>query len=247
MGHRRDQDLDQRGAPRRHDLSPGPYRPGRPGAPGHLVSAAPDAPARCGGAPHPRPDRQHRRFRRGAVQRGPLPTANVLGGEGNGWVVANSTLGFERGVSATTSYRRFDDELTQIAETARRLGRSADPVVRQRLAAVWTDVQLMQFHGERMVAGLVHPETQASLAALQAITKVHWTEVAPAAHRPRYRRARPPGPGAHRHVGRPSGGGGRYGAPTGGAPVPGQRRPGPRSSSPDPARSSAEPRRSSAM
>ena len=32
---------------------------------------------------------------------------NVVGGVNNGWKVANSTLAFERGMSATTGYRRF--------------------------------------------------------------------------------------------------------------------------------------------
>jgi alkylation response protein AidB-like acyl-CoA dehydrogenase len=105
------------------------------------------------------------------------PAANVLGGEGNGWMVANSTLGFERGVSATTSYRRFEEEIMQIVEAARRNGRIADPGVRQRLARVWSDAQIMRFNSYRMVAGLVHPEMQASLAGLQATTKVHWTEL----------------------------------------------------------------------
>ena len=35
------------------------------------------------------------------------PADNVVGGVNNGWKVAMTTLGFERGSSATTSYRRF--------------------------------------------------------------------------------------------------------------------------------------------
>jgi alkylation response protein AidB-like acyl-CoA dehydrogenase len=37
------------------------------------------------------------------------PRHNVVGGVNNGWVVANTTLGFERGQSATTGYRRFPE------------------------------------------------------------------------------------------------------------------------------------------
>ena len=39
------------------------------------------------------------------------PKDNVVGGVNNGWKVANTTLGFERGMSATTGYRRFEQEL----------------------------------------------------------------------------------------------------------------------------------------
>ena len=38
------------------------------------------------------------------------PIDNVVGGLNNGWKVANDTLGFERGMSATTGYRRFAEE-----------------------------------------------------------------------------------------------------------------------------------------
>ena len=39
------------------------------------------------------------------------PVANVVGGVNNGWKVAMTTLGFERGSSSTTGYRRFLREL----------------------------------------------------------------------------------------------------------------------------------------
>ena len=39
------------------------------------------------------------------------PKDNVVGGLNNGWAVAMTTLGFERGTSATTGYRRFENEL----------------------------------------------------------------------------------------------------------------------------------------
>jgi hypothetical protein len=91
--------------------------------------------------------------------------------------VANSTLGFERGISATTSYRRFEGEALSIIDVARHNGRLADPLIRQRLARLWTDIQIMRINGYRMVTGLVRPELQDGLAGLQSLTKVHWTEL----------------------------------------------------------------------
>ena len=41
------------------------------------------------------------------------PKENVVGGVNNGWKVAMTTLGFERGTSATTGHRRFEKELEQ--------------------------------------------------------------------------------------------------------------------------------------
>ena len=46
------------------------------------------------------------------------PEANVVGGVNNGWKVAMTTLGFERGTSATTGHRRFEKELDEIIATA---------------------------------------------------------------------------------------------------------------------------------
>jgi alkylation response protein AidB-like acyl-CoA dehydrogenase len=62
------------------------------------------------------------------------PKDNVVGGVNNGWKVAMTTLGFERGSSATTSHRRFAKELDQILDIARSNGRIAEPAVRQRFA-----------------------------------------------------------------------------------------------------------------
>ena len=46
------------------------------------------------------------------------PIDNVVGGLNNGWKVANDTLGFERGMSATTGYRRFAEEYRLMVEMA---------------------------------------------------------------------------------------------------------------------------------
>ena len=48
------------------------------------------------------------------------PKDNVVGGVNNGWKVANSTLAFERGMSATTGYRRFEEEYKLMVAAAPR-------------------------------------------------------------------------------------------------------------------------------
>ena len=58
------------------------------------------------------------------------PKDNVIGGVNNGWKVAMTTLGFERGTSSTTGHRRFQKEFDQILAEARATWtrqRSADP------------------------------------------------------------------------------------------------------------------------
>ena len=55
------------------------------------------------------------------------PRENVVGGVNNGWEVANTTLGFERGSSATTSYRRFERSSSTSSRSRGRTARSTTP------------------------------------------------------------------------------------------------------------------------
>ena len=102
------------------------------------------------------------------------PKDNVVGGVNNGWKVAMTTLGFERGTSATTSHRRFQKELDEIMGKARKNGRIADPLVRQRLAAAWSKVKIMEVNGYRALSDVLHGTKQA--AALGATNKMFWSE-----------------------------------------------------------------------
>jgi hypothetical protein len=102
------------------------------------------------------------------------PVANVVGGVNNGWKVAMTTLGFERGASATTSHRRFAKELDQILERARANGRIDDPTTRQRFVRQWSRVQIQRINGLRTLSDTLHGTKQA--AALGPLNKMIWSE-----------------------------------------------------------------------
>jgi alkylation response protein AidB-like acyl-CoA dehydrogenase len=102
------------------------------------------------------------------------PKDNVVGGVNNGWKVAMTTLGFERGTSATTGHRRFQKELEAIIEIAKRNGKITDPVVRQRLALAWSKVKIMQVNGLRSLTATLRGDHSA--AALGATNKMFWSE-----------------------------------------------------------------------
>ena len=55
------------------------------------------------------------------------PKDNVIGGVNNGWKVAMTTLGFERGTSSTTGHRRFQKEFARSSSRGRASGRDSDP------------------------------------------------------------------------------------------------------------------------
>ncbi|MDH6518366.1 alkylation response protein AidB-like acyl-CoA dehydrogenase [Streptomyces sp. SAI-135] len=74
---------------------------------------------------------------------------HVVGGEGNGWRVAMSLLGFERGVSTLAQQIGFAQELTQVVQTAVRTGAVADPVVRALLVRQWAELRTMRWNALR--------------------------------------------------------------------------------------------------
>ena len=104
------------------------------------------------------------------------PKENVVGGVNNGWKVAMTTLGFERGTSATTGHRRFEKELEIIVAKARENGRIDDPLVRQRLAHAWSKVQIMRINGLRSLTAVVQQKKDLGVAALGATNKMYWSE-----------------------------------------------------------------------
>jgi alkylation response protein AidB-like acyl-CoA dehydrogenase len=105
------------------------------------------------------------------------PKDNVVGGLNNGWVVANTTLGFERGQSATTGYRRFQEEFNLIVAEARSNRMIEDPLVRQRLALYYSKIQILRVHGLRSLSATLNGKKDPSVAALGAMNKMYWSEM----------------------------------------------------------------------
>src|SRR5690606_20648541 len=81
------------------------------------------------------------------------PAGHVVGGVGEGWKVAMGTLAFERGASTLGQQLAFRNELDEITAAARRNGSTADPVVRQRLAAAPIGLEIMRLNALRTLAG----------------------------------------------------------------------------------------------
>jgi alkylation response protein AidB-like acyl-CoA dehydrogenase len=105
------------------------------------------------------------------------PEANVVGGLNNGWAVANTTLGFERGQSATTGYRRFEEELRLLIDAAQANGAIDDPLIRQRLARYHTKVQITRINGLRTLTVAVTGRKDPAVSALGATNKMWWSEM----------------------------------------------------------------------
>lgn len=105
------------------------------------------------------------------------PADNVVGGVNNGWKVANSTLAFERGQSATTGYRRFEEEYRLLVEAARANGAINDSLIRQRLMQYFTKIQILRINGLRNLSSALSGSKDMGTIALGATNKMFWSEM----------------------------------------------------------------------
>jgi len=109
------------------------------------------------------------------------PKDYVVGGLNNGWKVANDTLTFERGMSATTGHRRFEAEFQAMVSKATENGRIEDPTIRQGLATYYTKIQILRINGLRNLTANLTGKRDLGHAALGATNKMFWSEMHQAA------------------------------------------------------------------
>ncbi len=101
------------------------------------------------------------------------PKGEVVGGLNNGWAVAMTLLGYERGEAAATGPIRFQAEIDRLLLLAKERGVANDPRIRQRLADAYAKVQIMRYNGMRVLTQVLaghHPGPDA------AIGKLYWSE-----------------------------------------------------------------------
>ena len=85
-----------------------------------------------------------------------------------------TTLGFERGSSSTTGYRRFLKEWQSVVAEARRVERARDPLVRDALVRAWSLIKIMEINGYRSLTDALRGSHDA--ARLGACNKMFWSE-----------------------------------------------------------------------
>ena len=101
------------------------------------------------------------------------PKEDVVGGVNNGWAVAMSLLGFERGEAAATGPIRFEGEIERLIQLARDRGLSDDPLIRQRLADCYAQVRIMKFNGQRTLTKFLAGHQPGPDGA---ISKLYWSD-----------------------------------------------------------------------
>ena len=91
----------------------------------------------------------------------------------NGWAVAMTLLGYERGEAAATHADPLPGRARPPAGAGQERGVDQDPVIRQRLAWCYSKVQIMRYLGMRTLTQFLnghHP------GADGAIFKLYWSE-----------------------------------------------------------------------
>ena len=77
-----------------------------------------------------------------------------IGEDGEGWSVAMTLLGYERGVSTLAQQMHFRNELEALVKIAKGNRKAADPLIRQRLAQAHIGLKIMRYNALRMLANV---------------------------------------------------------------------------------------------
>ncbi len=94
----------------------------------------------------------------------------VVGEVGQGWRVALATLAFERGVGLLGHQLSFRRELDRLLDVARANGRADDPVLRQRLARSYAELEILRYNTLRSLSGYDGPVAPPEAS----IIKLYW-------------------------------------------------------------------------
>jgi len=103
------------------------------------------------------------------------PLFNVIGGLNQGWRVAMTTLGSERGGTATTRHLVFRDQFWDVVDELTKRGQLSDPLVRQLLAWSYTHVELLRYQGLQLLSS-IQAGADPSAGPPSSLHKILWSE-----------------------------------------------------------------------
>ena len=103
-----------------------------------------------------------------------VPAENMVGAPTDGWRVANTVLGYERGADTLSLYEGYRRDFEEISELARQRERggapaSRDPDVRQRLAQLAIELEVLRLSSLRALTLLAQGEAPGPESSIQKI------------------------------------------------------------------------------
>jgi alkylation response protein AidB-like acyl-CoA dehydrogenase len=108
------------------------------------------------------------------IEEARIPDENIVGGEGNGWHVAITTLMHERAGLAFALQVQVQIALRELQDQIRAAGRADDPLIRQRFAQVFVEAQVLRLNAYR---GLTATMKRGAPGPEGSLGKWHWAEV----------------------------------------------------------------------
>jgi alkylation response protein AidB-like acyl-CoA dehydrogenase len=103
-----------------------------------------------------------------------VPATAMLGRPGDGWKVAMTTLSHERGTHGVGLAAAFDAELRRLTALMRETGAAGDPLLRDRLAELWVELQALRITNLRSLSEIARRGAPGPEAT---ISKLHWSEL----------------------------------------------------------------------
>src|SRR5438876_1015148 len=84
-----------------------------------------------------------------------VPVENLVGKLNEGWSVAITTLAYERDLLTFIRHISLRNALHRLVKLVRERGRAADPVLRQKVAALWIGEQVLQLNAYRSLTRIL--------------------------------------------------------------------------------------------
>ena len=108
-----------------------------------------------------------------------IPAENIIGQEGQGWELAQTTLGFERGGNTLSRVTRHQANMSRLVEVCQKLSRNGeplldDPVVRQKLGKMVVEVEVLRSAGYRILSKLEQGKRPGAEAS---VDKLYYSEM----------------------------------------------------------------------
>lgn len=108
-----------------------------------------------------------------------VPPENIIGQEGQGWELAQTTLGFERGGSLLARVTRHQANMRRLFEVTRQVSRDSVPVLedavtRQKLGRMVVEVEVLRYAGFRILSKLEQGQRPGSESS---IDKLYYSEM----------------------------------------------------------------------
>jgi len=93
---------------------------------------------------------------------------DIIGEVGDGWKVAMALLGFERGTSTIGQQMTFKNELNTVIALAKKNGAANDPLLRQRIAKSYAELEIMKFGFKRTLSSR-------DMSGADFMSKIYWS------------------------------------------------------------------------